>query len=105
MPGALMTISAVVATAPPSADLEKLLAGYAALTAQFGGQFATLQGPPATALAGFARQHKVTEMVLARTAGGHAGRHPTARELARRAGDAEVHVLPVQAIFAARSDG
>ena len=88
---------AVVATAPPSADLEPLLAGYAALTAQLGGQFATLHGAPAAALAGFARQHKVTEMVLARTAGGHAGRHP-ARELARRVGDAEVHVLPVPAI-------
>ena len=81
----------------PSADLEPVLAGYAALTSQLGGQFAALQGRPAAALAEFARQHQVTELVLARGPGGGDGRHRVASELARQAGDAEVHVLPAQA--------
>jgi NitT/TauT family transport system ATP-binding protein len=88
---------AVVAPETPPADLAQLLAGYAALTAQLGGQFATLQGSPAAALAAFADQHQVTEMVLARTAGARPGRHRIMRELARTAGDAEVHVLPAPA--------
>ncbi len=89
---------AVVTRGSPSADLAQVLAGYGELTTQLVGQFAVLHGTPAAALAAFALQHQVTEMVLARTPGGHAGRHPTARDLARRAGHAEVHVLPVQAI-------
>ena len=43
----------------------------------------------------FAQQRGVTEMLLARHAGGHAGRHPVLRELACRASGAEVHVLPI----------
>ena len=80
---------------PPPAELEPILAGYAALTAQLGGQFVRLQGGhPADALTEFARQHQVTEIMLARDAEFRAGRHPLLRELARRSGDAEVHVLP-----------
>ena len=71
------------------------LASYGALTSQFGGQFAMLQGAPAAALTTFAKQHRVTEILLARHAGGHAGRHPILRELASRAHGAEVHLLPV----------
>ena len=88
----------LVAVVPPSPlppDLERLLASYATLTSQLGGQFAALQGAPAAALTTFAQQRGVTEMLLARHAGGHAGRHPVLRELAGRASGAEVHVLPV----------
>ncbi len=88
---------AVVLPSPPSADVEQVLAGYAALASQLGGQFAVLQGAPAAALAAFACQHQVTEMVLARDTGARAGRHRVLLEVARRAGDAEVHVLPVHA--------
>ena len=86
----------VVTHGPPSADLDPVLAGYAALTSQLGGQFAALQGEPAAALARFARQHQVTEMVLARNPGAGDGRHRVLSELGRQAGDAEVHVLPAQ---------
>jgi NitT/TauT family transport system ATP-binding protein len=88
---------AVVQPRPPSAELEPVLAGYAALTAQLGGQFVRLQGTQAAAvLAEFARQHQVTELMLARDAEFATGRHQVLRELARRAGHAEVHVLPAE---------
>ena len=88
---------AVVQARPASADLEPVLAGYAALTAQLGGQFVRLQGGhPADALTQHARQHQVTEIMLARDAEFLAGRHPLLRELARRSGDAELHVLPAE---------
>ena len=88
---------AVVLPGPPSAELEPVLAGYAALTSQLGGQFVRLLGAhPAAELARFAQQHQVTEMMLARDAEFPADRHPVLRELARRAGDAEVHVLPAE---------
>ena len=82
------------APAVPSAELQQLLTDYAALTEQLGGEFTVLQGSPAAALTAFARQHHVTEILLARAAGAPAGRHPVLRELAYGAGDAEVHVLP-----------
>ena len=88
----------LVAVVPPSPlppALQRLLASYATLTSQLGGQFAVLHGAPAAALTTFAQQRGVTEMLLARHAGGHAGRHPVLRELARRAAGAEVHVLPI----------
>jgi NitT/TauT family transport system ATP-binding protein len=85
---------AVVAPAVPSAELQQLLTDYAALTEQLGGEFTVLQGSPAAALTAFARQHHVTEILLARAAGAPAGRHPVLRELAYGAGDAEVHLLP-----------
>jgi two-component system, OmpR family, sensor histidine kinase KdpD len=86
---------AMVLTASPSAEVERLAGSYTTLTSQLGGQFATLHGAPVAALADFAQQHRVTEILLARHAGGHAGRHPVLRELAGRAGGIEVHVLPV----------
>ena len=88
----------LVAVVPPSPlppALQRLLASYATLTSQLGGQFAVLHGAPAAALTTFAQQRGVTEMLLARHAGGHAGRHPVLRVLARRAAGAEVHVLPI----------
>jgi NitT/TauT family transport system ATP-binding protein len=88
---------AVVLPSPPPADSDQLLAGYSALTAQLGGQFAVLRGAPAAALTAYAREHHVTEMVLARGPGTAGGRHLVLRELARSAGDIEVHVLPAQA--------
>ena len=57
---------AVVTPGPASADLDQVLARYAALASQLGGQFTALQGSPADALAKFAHQHQVTEIVLAR---------------------------------------
>jgi len=86
-----------VPPSPPPADLDQLLAGYAALTAQLGGQFAVLRGAPAAALTAYAREHHVTEMVLARGPGTPGGRHLVLHELAHSAGDIEVHVLPAQA--------
>ncbi len=88
---------AVILQRPPSAEMERLLAGYAALTSQLGGEFVRLKGTRvAAALAELAVRHQVTEIVLARDAAARAGRHPVLRDLARRAGDAEVHVLPAE---------
>jgi K+-sensing histidine kinase KdpD len=88
---------AVVLPSPPPADADQLLAGYSALTAQLGGQFAVLPGAPAAALTAYAREHHVTEMVLARGPGTRGGRHLVLRDLVRSVGDIEVHVLPAQA--------
>jgi NitT/TauT family transport system ATP-binding protein len=85
---------AVVAPSPPPADLEPVLARYAALTAQLGGQFDALRGGPAAALAAFAREHHVTELVLARAAAPVGRRPAVLRELTRDAGGIDVHVLP-----------
>jgi two-component system, OmpR family, sensor histidine kinase KdpD len=74
---------------------DTLLAGYAAMTEQLGGEFVTLLGPtPAAALAQYARQRQVTELVLSRTL--PPGRYPVLRELARLVHDAELHVLPAE---------
>lgn len=91
---------AVVTPAPSSPGLESIVAGYEALTTQLGGQFATLPGRPADALARFARQHQITEILLARDPAARAGRHRLLSELGRRAGDAEVHVLPARPLSA-----
>jgi two-component system sensor histidine kinase KdpD len=87
---------AVVRPSQPPADLEQVLAGYTALTSQLGGRLAVLEGPPASALATFACQHHVTELVLARGTDGQAGRHPVLRDLVRGSADGEVHVLPAE---------
>ena len=74
---------------------DTLLAGYAAMTEQLGGEFVTLSGPsPAVALAQYARQRQETELVLSRTR--PVGRYPVLRELARLIHDTELHVLPVE---------
>ncbi len=87
---------AAVRLAEPGGDEDQMLAGYAALTEQLGGEFAVLTAPaPAPALAGYASQHRATELVLARAQPNPAGRYPVLRELARLIHDAELHVLPV----------
>ncbi|MGO8959328.1 MAG: AAA-associated domain-containing protein [Streptosporangiaceae bacterium] len=79
-------------------ESEPLLAGYAALTEQLGGEFVLLAAPaPAQALAEFAAQAEVTELVLARNRQpSPAGRYPVLRELAKAARDVELHVLPAE---------
>jgi NitT/TauT family transport system ATP-binding protein len=80
----------------PGGDEDRLLAEYAALTEQLGGEFAALTGPtPAPALAAYAGKHQATELVLNRAQPNPAGRYPVLRELARLVHDAELHVLPV----------
>ena len=84
-----------VQPARPGTEADELLAGYAALTEQLGGEFVLLAGlSPAQALAGYAASAEVTEMVLARAQPNPAGRYPVLRELARVARDVELHVLP-----------
>jgi NitT/TauT family transport system ATP-binding protein len=85
--------AAVVPAAPPTV-LEPALAGYAALAEQLGGSFTVLHGTPAAALTAFADKHQATQMLLARTTPARLGHHPVLRELARRSGRAEVHLLP-----------
>jgi NitT/TauT family transport system ATP-binding protein len=87
-----------VATAGPhSPETDRLVDGYAALTEQLGGEFVALAGPsPAAALAAFAAQEGVTELVLTRAQQNPAGRYPVLRELARLVRDAELHVLPAE---------
>jgi NitT/TauT family transport system ATP-binding protein len=87
-------LAAAVVSAGASPGLEPALAGYAALAEQLGGRFAALPGAPAAALTAFAAEHQVTELLLARGTPARAGHHPVLRELARRSGPAEVHVLP-----------
>jgi two-component system, OmpR family, sensor histidine kinase KdpD len=87
---------ATVRLSEPGGGEDQLLAGYMALTEQLGGEFAVLTGPvPAPALAAYASQHQVTELVLNRAQPNPAGRYPVLRELARLVHDAELHVLPV----------
>ncbi len=88
---------AVVPSAQPGPDESRLLAEYAALTEQLGGQFVTLAGPsPAAALAEYASEQKVTQLVLARTQSNQPGRYPVLRELVRVARGVELHVLPAE---------
>ena len=80
----------------PGTPEDVLLADYAALTEQLGGEFAALTAAaPAPALVEYARECAATELVLSRTHPSPAGRHPVLRELAKLASDVEVHVLPV----------
>ncbi len=96
--GMFRTVTVRPSTAHPSpagSESDELLAGYAALTEQLGGEFVLLAGPsPAQALAGYAAGAEVTEVVLARAQPNPAGRYPVLRELARVARDVELHVLP-----------
>jgi NitT/TauT family transport system ATP-binding protein len=85
---------ATVRPVQPDARADQLLAEYAALTEQLGGEFVALEGPQAAAaLAGYATQEQVTELVLERKPN-QAGRYPVLRELARLARDVELHVVP-----------
>jgi NitT/TauT family transport system ATP-binding protein len=89
---------AVVRPAQPNPDEERLLAEYAALTEQLGGEFVTLEGgSPAAALAAYASEHGVTQLMLARLQPAQSGRYPVLRELVRQARGVELHVLPANA--------
>ena len=89
---------ATVRLGQPGAQEDQLLAEYAALTEQLGGEFEGLTGSaPAPVLAEYARERQVTELVLSRANPDATGRYPVLRELSRLARDAEVHVLPVTA--------
>jgi two-component system sensor histidine kinase KdpD len=88
---------AVVPAAEPGPGESQLLAEYAALTEQLGGEFVALAGPsPAAALAEYASRQKVTQLVLARTRSNQPGRYPVLRELVRLARGVELHVLPAE---------
>jgi NitT/TauT family transport system ATP-binding protein len=85
----------VAAVPTGEAGEDVVLADYAAMTEQLGGEFVALLGPtPAAALAQYARQRQVTELVLSRAL--PAGRYPVLRELTRLVRDAELHVLPAE---------
>ncbi len=83
---------------PSASDSQQQqIAEYAALTAQLGGELVQPTGTSvAAALAGYAREHHITELVLARSAGGQPGRYPLLRELVRQARGVELHVLPAE---------
>ncbi len=97
---------ATVRTAQPDAGEDGVVSEYGRLTEQLGGEFVVLtaassaasRGAPSTAgaLAEFAAQNKVTQLVLARAKPSPAGRYPVLRELVRQARDVELHVLPVE---------
>ncbi len=88
---------ATVRLSQPGSAEEGLLAAYAALTEQLGGEFVPLTAPAAApALAEFADAHEVTELVLTRAYPNPAGRYPVLRELARLSRDVELHVLPAE---------
>jgi two-component system sensor histidine kinase KdpD len=97
---------AAVRSPQPGAEEDRLLAQYEALTEQLGGEFVSLTARPsagmlagpsaAAALAEYAGQQGVTELMLARVQHTPAGRYPVLRELARMARDVELHVLPAR---------
>jgi K+-sensing histidine kinase KdpD len=85
----------LAATVTAGGDPGPLVAGYAALAAQLGGELAVLSGDrPAAALAAYAARRRASELVLARSAAGRPGRYPVLRELAAIPADLELHVLP-----------
>jgi NitT/TauT family transport system ATP-binding protein len=85
----------LAATVTPEGHGGPLAAGYAELAAQLGGELAVLAGTsPAAALAAYARERRVSEMVLARSSAGRPGRYPVLRDLAAAPADLELHVLP-----------
>jgi K+-sensing histidine kinase KdpD len=88
---------AAVRQSQPGTPEDVLLADYAALTEQLGGEFVALTAAaPAAALADYARDRDATELVLARTHPSPGGRHPVLRDLAKLASDVELHVLPAE---------
>jgi len=87
--------AAAVADPRPRAPEEQLVAGYATLVAQLGGELTVLTGhDPAAALAAYAAEHRISEMVFARNDNNRPGRYPVLRALLTQVTDVELHVLP-----------
>jgi len=85
---------ATVRTRPRSEEEKSLLGGYAALTHQLGGEFVTLYGrSKAQALAGYARENLVTELVVTRGRPHRWTRHSALRAIIRMLKDVDIHVL------------
>jgi NitT/TauT family transport system ATP-binding protein len=84
----------LVVAVTPAGSSDAHVETYRALTAQLGGEFTVLHGAPATALAEFARQRGLTELLLARDAVGDAHRFPLLRDLVRATVGSEIHLLP-----------
>jgi two-component system sensor histidine kinase KdpD len=73
-------------------EQKQALGGYAALTHQLGGEFVTVNGGDVAAtIAAYARDHRITEIVLRRTTGRRQSR--TLRRLIRLVVDVDVHIL------------
>jgi two-component system sensor histidine kinase KdpD len=90
-------LAATVRTAPPGGPEDQLIAEYAVLAEQLGGEFVTLTGAsPGSALADYARERQATELLLSRAHPNPSGRFPVLRDLARLASDVELHVLPAE---------
>jgi NitT/TauT family transport system ATP-binding protein len=91
-------LAASVLSGQAASNEEKAcLAAYSAIAAQLGGELAVLTAHSAAlALGDYAREHGVTEMVLARPDSSAAGRYRILRELAKVASDVEIHLLPAE---------
>jgi two-component system sensor histidine kinase KdpD len=86
--------AATVRSQPRSDGEKQLLGRYAALSHQLGGEFVTLRGASvAAALAGYARESLVTEMVVSRGRPARPWRRGVLRALIRLVKDVDVHVL------------
>ncbi len=86
--------AATVRTRSRSGEEKQVLGGYAALAHQLGGELVTLHGPSvAAALAAYARQALVTEMVVSRGRRSRPWRRSALRDLIRLAKDVDVHVI------------
>ncbi len=86
-------LTAISVRANHRTDPEKrLLGAYAALAHQLGGEFVTVDGSDiAATIAAYARDHRITEIVLMRTPGRRQSR--TLRRLIRLLVDVDVHIL------------
>lgn len=85
---------ATVRTRPRSEAEKALLGAYAALAHQLGGEFVTLRGGSAAqALADYARENLVTELVVSRGRPHRVSRHSELRALIRILEDVDIHVV------------
>ena len=89
--------AATVRTRPRSDDEKQLLGGYAALTHQLDGEFVTLRSPSiAAALADYARENLVTEMIVTRGHTHRIRRRSTLRALIRMLKDVDIHIVAAE---------
>ncbi|MGD0379537.1 MAG: AAA-associated domain-containing protein [Acidimicrobiales bacterium] len=86
-----------VHTHEDSADEEAMLGRYSELTRQLGGQVVSLDGPDvAPALARYARENLVTELLATRGSRGGKRAGATLRELTRTVSDVDIHILSAE---------